>query len=452
MIGLSETKRRFLDKMTHQILKPRNIPLSLQQVLTRRFETLDKKHPFYATRCQALTYLQEQGLPTLTEEDYKYTPITSLLTTHFDFGRSATPEETFPEATIPVYYHDLDAYSIVLLHGQVRNQYTSLQDCGQLMQILTFQEAYQQQQHAFLQHFAQHAPCKTDAFTDLNTALFEEGLFIRIADHAIVEKPLVLYHCTTAHAYQPITYPRILIVIGKNSQASIVMSWQTAGFTNAVTEVVLQESSRLDYYNLQTELDQKNYQVNTTQCQQAKQSTLNTYTFTWSGAMVRNKVHSKLNAPYSETNLYGFYYLREQQHVDHCTVVDHQKPHTHSNELYKGIIMDASTGVFNGKIYVKPEAQKTTALQTNNNLVLSNRATLHTKPQLEIWADDVKCSHGATLGQLNAEQLFYLRARGLSETKANALLRQAFANEVLDKVSVPSLKMQLCDHLAAQIN
>eukprot|EP00540_Astrosyne_radiata_P003774 CAMPEP_0116823950 /NCGR_PEP_ID=MMETSP0418-20121206/1126_1 /TAXON_ID=1158023 /ORGANISM="Astrosyne radiata, Strain 13vi08-1A" /LENGTH=489 /DNA_ID=CAMNT_0004452267 /DNA_START=5190 /DNA_END=6657 /DNA_ORIENTATION=- len=281
MIGLSETKRRFLDKMTHQILKPRNIPLSLQQVLTRRFETLDKKHPFYATRCQALTYLQEQGLPTLTEEDYKYTPITSLLTTHFDFGRSATPEETFPEATIPVYYHDLDAYSIVLLHGQVRNQYTSLQDCGQLMQILTFQEAYQQQQHAFLQHFAQHAPCKTDAFTDLNTALFEEGLFIRIADHAIVEKPLVLYHCTTAHAYQPITYPRILIVIGKNSQASIVMSWQTAGFTNAVTEVVLQESSRLDYYNLQTELDQKNYQVNTTQCQQAKQSTLNTYTFTW---------------------------------------------------------------------------------------------------------------------------------------------------------------------------
>ena len=230
----------------------------------------------------------------------------------------------------------------------------------------------------------------------------------------------------------------------------MITSWQTTGFTNAVAEVILQRSAQMNYYVLQTKMGHQHYQVNTTQCQQAQHSTLNTYTFTWSGALVRNNLSSTIDAPHSEANMYGLYYLRRQQHVDNCTTIDHRKPHTYSNELYKGIMMDKSTGIFNGRIYVRPEAQKTNALQTNNNLVLSNHATLHTKPQLEIWADDVKCSHGATTGRFDAEQLFYLRTRGLQENTAQRLLRQAFASEVIDKIPLATLREQLHSSWTAQ--
>jgi Fe-S cluster assembly protein SufD len=425
---------------------------SLQQALTQRFEIFNSTQPFYATRKQALGDFKAQGLPTVKDEAYKYTPITNLFTTYFDANQPTTPVQTSPEEFSAVRYHDIDAYHLVLLNGQVSNKYTQLEGHERFMQVLTFQDAYQQQQPAFLEHFSQYAPSKTDAFVALNTALFEEGLFIHITDHSIIDKPLLLYHYTTSGTCQPVTYPRLLVVAGKHSQASIITSWQTMGFTNAVAEVVVQENARLDYYTLQTELGQQSHQVNTTQCQQAQKSTLNTYTFTWSGALVRNNLNSAINASYSETNMYGLYCLRRQQHVDNHTMVDHRKSYTYSNELYKGIMMDESTGVFNGRIYVRPEAQKTNAFQTNNNLVLSNHATLHTKPQLEIWTDDVKCSHGATTGQFDEEQLFYLRTRGLHEDTARYLLRQAFADEVINKIPLATLQTLLHNSLATQEN
>ncbi len=426
------------------------MPSSLQKAFTQRFEALDSAHPFYATRQQAWQDFEKKGLPTLKDEDYRYTPITSLLTAHVDFDQPTTPIPTPPEVIAPGDYYDMDAYHVVLLNGQVSSQYTRWEGHEPFMRVLTFQEAYQQKNRAFLEHFSQHAPSKTDAFIALNTALLEEGLFIQIADHAMVDKPLALYHYTTSGTHQPMTSPRLLVVAGKHSQASMITSWQTTGFTNAVAEVILRENARMDYYTLQTRLGSKSCQVNTTQCYQARHSLLNTYTFTWSGAMVRNNLNSMIDAPHSETNMYGLYCLRGRQHVDNCTIVDHRQPHTYSNELYKGIMTEESTGVFNGRIYVRPEAQKTNAWQTNNNLVLSSHATLHTKPQLEIWADDVKCSHGATTGQLDQEQLFYLRARGLQESTARHLLQQAFASEVIDKIPLATLRKYLQDSLAAQ--
>ncbi len=420
---------------------------SLQQSLTQHFKVLNRDHPFYDTRQQALNDFEEQGLPTLKNEAYKYTPITSLLTAHFDLHR---PVQTQPDGDAPICYHDMDAYHIVLLNGRVSSKHTQLEGHEPFMQVFTFQEAYQLQKSEFLEHFAQYAQSKKDAFTALNTALFEEGLFIRIHDHAIIDKPILLYHYTTANKSQHATHPRLLVVAGKHSQASMITSWQTTGFTNAVAEVILQRGAQMNYYVLQTKMGHQHYQVNTTQCQQAQHSTLNTYTFTWSGALVRNNLSSTIDAPNSEANMYGLYYLRRQQHVDNCTTIDHRKPHTYSNELYKGIMMDKSTGIFNGRIYVRPEAQKTNALQTNNNLVLSNHATLHTKPQLEIWADDVKCSHGATTGRFDEEQLFYLRTRGLQEDTAQRLLRQAFASEVIDKIPLATLRKQLHSSWTAQ--
>jgi Fe-S cluster assembly protein SufD len=430
------------------------MPPFLQQTFVDHFEALDSAHPFYARRKQAWEDFKEQGLPAFKDEAYKYTPIAKLLAAHFDASQPAKLVQTPSEEFTAVCYHDMDAYHIVLRNGQLSNKHTNFEGHERFIQVLTFQDAYQQQQRAFLEHFAQHAQSKASAFVALNTALFEGGLFIHIADHAILDKPLLLYHYDTAWStyQQPMTYPRLLVVAGKYSQASIITSWQTMGFTNAVAEVVLQESAQLDYYTLQTKMGAQNHQINTTQCHQAQKSKLNTYTLTWSGALVRNNLNIIIDAPYSETNMYGLYCLRGRQHVDNCTMVDHRQPHTYSNELYKGIMMGESTGVFNGRIYVRPEAQKTSALQTNNNLVLSSSATLYTKPQLEIWADDVKCSHGATTGQLDEEQIFYLRTRGLHEDTARYLLQRAFSDEVINKIPLATLRTQLHNSLTNQEN
>jgi len=424
--------------------------IALQQTLTQNFETLDNTHLFYATRKRALKNFKEQGIPATHDEAYKHTPIASFLTTYFDLNHPDTLVQGASKDIFPARHHNIDGYQVVLLNGHINSKDTQLKSQEQFLRVLTFQEAYQQQPQMLLEYFSKHAQSKEDPFIALNTALFEEGVFIHIADHAKIDKPLLLYHCTTPDTLRSMTYPRLLVVAGENSQASIITSWQTEGFTNAVAEVILQKGAQLDYYTLQTELGPQDCQVNTTQCQQERQSILNTYTFTWSGALVRNNLNSIIDAPYSEHNLYGLYCLRRQQHVDNCTVVDHRKPHTMSNELYKGIMMDKSTGIFNGRIYVRPEAQKTNAFQTNNNLVLSNHATLHTKPQLEIWADDVKCSHGATTGQFDEAQLFYLQTRGLTENVAQHLLRQAFANEVISKVPLATLRTEVQDSLAKE--
>ena len=412
---------------------------SFEQALIERFETLPSTCPYYTTRRRAVADFKQQGLPGLKDEAYKYTPIARLLAMHLDVAKAATLPP--PAAVLRVHDYPIDAHHVVLLNGRLSRAHTRLAGSEHLVQVMTFQEA--RQDPTFLAHFAQYAQHEAAPFAALNTALFEEGLYIRIAAHAVLDKPLIVHHYTAESTPQAITYPRLLLVAGQHSQAKVITAWQTTGFTNAVAEVVVETAAQLDYYTLQTQLGQKACQVLTTQAHQAPQSVFSAYTFTWSGALVRNNLSSLLDATHSETNMYGLYCLRGQQHVDNFTTVDHSRPHTYSNELYKGIVMDASTGVFNGRIYVRPDAQKTNAFQTNNNLVLSDEAKLYTKPQLEIWADDVKCSHGATSGQLDAAQLFYLRARGLQEATARALLRRAFASEVIDKVAIGPLREYL---------
>lgn len=417
------------------------ISSSLEQVFIQQFETLDNTLPFYPTRKQAIEAFSQQGLPTPKHEAYKYTPITRLLAEHVSHVQEPAPIWPVPSPTL----HDLEGYHIHLHNGRLSE---SPQVPSQV-QIMTFQEANQEQHPAFLAHFAQHAQSTQDPLIALNTALFTEGLFIHIPDRVVLDKPLIIEHSTTESTLT-FTYPRLLVVAGKHSQAHVITSWQGSSFTHTVAEVVVEERARLDYYILQTALAAKASQIHTTQCYQAANSIFSAYTFTWSGALVRNNLYSTLNASHTETNMYGLYCLSSKQHVDNLTVVDHRQPHAYSNELYKGTVQDEATGIFNGRIYVQPAAQKTNAFQENNNLVLSDTATLHTKPQLEIWADDVKCSHGATTGQLDAEQLFYLRARGIPQETAHTLLRQAFVNEVIDKVPLEALKTRLQASWAVQ--
>ena len=424
---------------------------TVQAIFQERRNTSEATDPFDKIRIQALRNLEKQGLPTPKEEAYKHTPVADWFVTHFNtHNQTLPPIQTEQQTKASMRYAHLDAYHIVLYNGQTYDVSNDYDGRNPLIQVTTFQEAYKQQLPAFLAHCAQYARSDMDAFVALNTALFEEGLFIHIADRAIVDKPLVIHHCTLDGSTKTITYPRLLVAAGTHSQASIINAWYTKGLTNAVAEVIVQEHAQLDYYTLQTDLDVAHCQVNTTQCYQMAHSTLKAYTLTWSGAMVRNNVYHTMNDPHSTTNLYGLYCLRAQQHVDNSTHVSHHQPHTYSNELYKGILMEEATGVFHGSIYVGPEAQQTNALQHNKNLLLSNQTTLHTQPQLQIWANDVKCTHGATVGQIDEAQLFYLQTRGLSKSAAYNLLKQAFASEILGKIPLQALRKQLYDSLAKQ--
>jgi Fe-S cluster assembly protein SufD len=240
-----------------------------------------------------------------------------------------------------------------------------------------------------------------------------------------------------------VSYPRNLFIAGKNTQASIVERYLNLGqepsFVNSVTEAVVYENAILNYYLIEREGD-NSYHVATTQVNQVEKSFVNCYAVSLSGAMVRNNLNLVLDAEHCESNMYGIYLLNGKTHVDNHTVVDHRKPNSVSNELYKGIMDDNSTGVFNGKIFVRQYAQKTNAFQSNKNIVMSNNASINTKPQLEIWADDVKCSHGCTTGQLNAEQIFYLQSRGISEQRAKAILLYAFVNDIVSKISLENIR------------
>ncbi|MEM7383012.1 MAG: Fe-S cluster assembly protein SufD [Bacteroidota bacterium] len=427
-----------------------------QQAIDKHFSTLAKPHPFYEAKQQAWQAFRQLSFPGPKDEAYKYTPITNTLAGVFDLSQDQTTSQLTQAELRPWFRHEPDAYQLVLINGQLSKVYSTLGSPEHPWQCLTFADAYQQHQAALLQHWRQPTPEAADAFAALNTALFEEGILIHIADHAVLDKPLFIYHIADASTHPRLTYPRLRIVLGEHSQASLVTAWHTLGqhpgFTNAVTEIKLASNARLDYHTLQTQMGHQAYQVNTTQCYQASQSVLNTYTLTWDGAFVRNNLHTHLYEPYGEANMYGLYCLDNQQHVDNHTLVDHQAPHTQSNERYKGIITGQATGVFNGKIYVRAEAQNTNAFQANNNVVLSDQATIHTKPQLEIWADDVKCSHGATVGQLDEAQLFYLSARGIPLHTARYMLLNAFASDVIATVASPVLKSHIHQALETRLS
>jgi Fe-S cluster assembly protein SufD len=249
--------------------------------------------------------------------------------------------------------------------------------------------------------------------------------------------------------------PRNLLVAGKNSQASVVEVYLTRGegtsFTNIVTEIVVQENANLEHTKIQNEGSQA-FNIGTTQVYQARDSKFFSVTISLNGAIIRNDLNIVLDDQNCEANLYGLYMPTGKTHIDNHSLVDHAKPHSYSNELYKGILDGKSTGVFNGKIFVRQDAQKTNAFQSNRNILLSKDASMNTKPQLEIFADDVKCSHGATTGQLDEDMLFYLRARGIGLDKARALLMYAFAGDVINQVKIEAVRHYIESAIASRLS
>jgi Fe-S cluster assembly protein SufD len=293
-------------------------------------------------------------------------------------------------------------------------------------------------------YLARYASYQSNAFVALNTANFEDGLFIHIARGAVIEQPIELIVQSSANGHPTASHPRILVVAEPDSHATIVETYTGSGgayLTNCVTEIVAGDHAVVDHYKLQTE-GAHAFHVSTLQIQLGRDANFRSHSLSFGGALVRNDVNAVLSEG-CECTLNGLYLVGGEQHIDNHTSIDHAKPHAASHELYKGILEGHSTAVFNGKILVRKDAQKTDAKQTNKNLVLSEDAVINTKPELQILADDVRCTHGATIGQLDPEGIFYLQSRGIGLADARDLLIYAFARDIVDRIKVASLREQL---------
>ena len=395
-------------------------------------------------RQSAKKQLESLELPTRKNENWKFTNVKALDKNIYSLQKSTLSADRLTSFEI----EGLDAYKIFLVNGvfDIENSVLPVQN---KITVSTMVEALADE--SVLAYFNQNVDTGKELFSAVSTALFKDGYFIKVEKSAVLDKPVIVYHINDATTSEVVSLPRNLILVEENAQATIIESFHTEGqkasLTNAVTEIFSGVSSNVAYYKLQNEVNTASH-IGTTEVTIKDNAIFNAYTFTLNGDIVRNNLNFKLDGEHIEAHMYGLYMIDGKTHVDNHTVADHLKPNCFSNELYKGIMDDSSNGVFNGIVFVRPDAQKTNAFQSNKNILLTDTAKVNAKPQLEIWADDVSCSHGCTIGQLDQDAIFFFRQRGISELKAKKLLLEAFAIEVVNYVKVDAVK----DYLAKIIH
>jgi Fe-S cluster assembly protein SufD len=386
-----------------------------------------------ALRQEAFAKFEREGFPTIKNEEWKYTNIQHLVNKTYLLNEDVDVADLdLSKANIP----NLDAHQVVLVNGQYVLAFSSLEDeVG--VTVKPIEEAVEEV--GFQKHFAQHADKADNIMVALNTALYTSGIYLSVGKNKVVSKPIHVIHVATGQ-HEFFAQTRNLYVVEANAEVEIIESYITLddaaqNLHNKVTEIVLDENAKVQHYYLQL-ADKEGSYINHTEVYQAKHSLYNNYNCNFPGvSFVRHNINVRLDAEQVESHLYGINLLADNQLVDNHTVVDHMKPHCESYEWYKNIPQDESTAVFNGKIFVREDAQKTNAFQQNNNMLIGDKSAVYTKPQLEIFADDVKCSHGCTMGQFDDDALFYLRARGIGEAAARILLIHAFAYDVTSRFS-----------------
>jgi Fe-S cluster assembly protein SufD len=388
------------------------------------------------------------GFPSLRDEEWRFTNIAPLARIPFEPAErpTALPRELSREDIRQLAFGAGQGTMLIFLNGRYLHELSTLGSlpegavAGSLAQVLAQTPGQAEP------HLAHQARLEDNPFIALNTAFLDDGAFISIPRGQVVTEPIHLVFVSAAPDRPTVSHPRNLVVLGVNSQATIVETYlgphEDIYFTNAVTEVVLGENAVLDHYKVQRE-SKNAFHIATMQVSQRRSSNLTNHAVTLGGGLVRNDVNVVLDAEGCECTLNGLYLADGRQHVDNHTRIDHARSHCASHELYKGILDGKAHGVFNGKIYVHQDAQKTDAKQTNKTLLLSDDAVIDTKPQLEIFADDVKCTHGATIGQLAEEAIFYLRARGIGRDEARSLLTFAFANDIIGRIKVEPIRAGL---------
>ncbi|MBI3844927.1 MAG: Fe-S cluster assembly protein SufD [Planctomycetes bacterium] len=392
-------------------------------------------------RKEAFARFAELGLPTTRDEDWKYTNVTRLGKLAFhraSAGASANGAERLDAALLP-----LPGARLVFVNGRFRRDLSSAHGLPSGVFVGSLAEASTSHPDWVEPHLTRLAPFRDHAFVALNTAFLEDGAFVRVPDRIVVDRPIHLCWVTTEVGKPIVSHPRNLIVVGTGAQATIVESYvgfaAEAYFTNAVSEIVAADDSVAEHVKLQRESTAA-FHVAALQIQQGRNANVTSHSVALGGSVVRNELSSVLGGEGAECQLNGLYVLSGAQHVDNHTMLDHAKPHCSSRELYKGVLDGQSRGVFYGRIIVRPDAQKTDAKQTNKNLLLSNDALVNTMPQLEIYADDVKCTHGATIGRLDDNATFYLRSRGIGAEDAQRILTHAFISEMIGRIKAESVR------------
>jgi Fe-S cluster assembly protein SufD len=392
------------------------------------------------------------GFPTVREEEWRFTNVTPIASTEFV---PAPADVALTEDELTRFHYGEDGYRIVIVNGQFSPALSRLKGLPNDVRVMSLATAFTERADVVQRYFGQLAEFGDRAFAALNTALAADGAFVYVPDGVVLEQPMQIVFAAAGHASGPmLANARALIVAGDRSQSRIVENYiGIAGqpyFTNAVTEIVAGEGSVIDHYKVQHESEDA-FHIASMHVHASRSANFSSHSFSLGGKLVRNDVLALLDGEGAECTLNGLYLADGERLVDNHTTIDHAKAHCPSHEVYKGILGGKARAIFNGKIIVRPDAQKTDAKQTNRALLLSDDASINTKPQLEIFADDVKCTHGAAIGQIDEDALFYLRARGLTYLEARDLLIHAFAGDIIDRVHIEPLKRALESDLYSQL-
>ncbi|QGY43558.1 Fe-S cluster assembly protein SufD [Maribellus comscasis] len=403
-------------------------------------------HVLNAQRNKAFQDFVMQGIPTRKNENYKYTNLQPQFLPEYKFIHQREEVEADLNEVFRCDVPQLDTHLTLLINGWYyqKNKEAELPE-GVILGSL--EELANNNPELIEKYYAKIAKTEEDPLVALNTAFAKDGYFLYIPKNVTIEKPLQLINLLQSDKDTYATQ-RNLIIVESGASLQLLLCNHTLDLntylSNSVTEIFVGENAHLDYYTLQNEHN-KATSLNSVFIQQERDSTATTHTSSLHGGLIRNNLKFVLNGENAESNMYGMSFIDKKQHVDNFTQVIHAQPHCQSNQLYKNVLNDQSTGAFAGRIHVMRDAQKTNAFQRNNNLLLTDAATMQTKPQLIIDADDVKCSHGATVGQIDEEALFYLRARGIGENKARLMMMNAFAHEVVQEIKIEALRERIDD-------
>jgi Fe-S cluster assembly protein SufD len=415
-------------------------------------EKIEANNDLHEVRNHAIKNFENKGFPTKKEEAWKYTSLNAILKN--DFSVFPKKENVIEFKEVKKYFlHEIDTYKVVFIDGIFSSFLSSTTHDGLdvcLMASALTKPKYKMVIDAYFNQIAN----REDSLTSLNTAFSYEGAYINIPKSKVVDKPIEIIYFSTGNEAALMVQPRNLVIVGENAHVQIVERHQSLNsnpvLTNSVTEIFAQKRAIVDYYKVQNDVLTANL-VDNTYIAQKQESRVAVHTFSFGGNITRNNLNFYHQGERIDSTLKGITIIGDKQHVDHHTLVQHATPNCESHQNYKTILDGNSTGVFNGKIFVEKEAQKTNAFQQNNNILLGDKATINAKPQLEIFADDVKCSHGCTIGQLDESAMFYMQQRGIPKKEAKALLMYAFTSEVTNSVKIPELRTKIAKIIATKL-
>lgn len=407
-----------------------------------QLQSADNGSSLSAFRQNAFNAFNKWGIPTPRHEEWKYTHVSGLFNKNYKLAAETSDALSAGDLSkfrLPGWE---EANELFFINGRFSSELSAIRSSDLVVMPLN-EAAENEYKDTVAKYLGDSGKYLKDGINALNTAFVHEGVFIYVKKNYVAEHPVYIYNITNARSDNMLSQPRSLVHVDVNAHVEMVEVFITAGsqesLTNQVMEIVVEKDARLGYYKIENDSSHANL-VSSTHIRQTGKSHTHTVTISLNGGIIRNNLNMVLDAEYCDGHMYGLYLQNGKTHVDNHTVVDNVKPHCDSNELYKGIMDGNSTAVFNGKIFVQQIAQKTNAYQSNKNILLSDGASVNTKPQLEIFADDVKCSHGCTVGRLDEEGLFYLQSRGISEKTARSLLLHAYAIDILEHIKLPHIR------------